>query len=167
MGTRIRNRSSELHKKHLMRMDTAQLVELVMEKEREIEALNAIAGKYMKREEELLQKLDLLNKVRETSKSYNKAWPWVTKLVYVLMENDKPMQAREIGIYLAKKESQLVGKTDVARMLSPYLCNGCSTGRIMSHKVAGIKGHYYILPKWLDESGRLMDAYAEKVDMLV
>lgn len=166
MTTRIRDRG-ELHKKHLMRLDTAQLVELVLEKERAIEALNAVAAKYMRREEELLQKIDLMNKVRENRKSYNEAWPWVTKLVYALMENDRPMQAKEIGTYLAKKESHFAGKTDVARMLSPYLCNGCSTGRILSHKVVGIKGHYYILPKWLDENGKLMDGYAEKVDMLV
>lgn len=71
------------------------------------------------------------------------------------------MQAREIGAYLSKKEPP-----DAIRIPPPYLCNGCSMGRIMSHKVVGIKGHYYVLPKWLDENEKLRDGFAEKLDML-
>lgn len=37
----------------------------------------------------------------------------------------------------------------------------------MSLEVVGIKGHYYVIPKWLDENGKLRDGFAEKLDMLV
>jgi hypothetical protein len=34
-----------------------------------------------------------------------------------MMENERPMQAREIGAYLSKKEPRLMDRTDAVRIL--------------------------------------------------
>lgn len=100
-----------------MRMDIAELVGLAMEQDKQIEALNWVAVRSIQRKEALSLRLGVLAKVQENKKDYNVAWPWVTKLVYALMENERPMQAREIGAYLSKKEPRLMDRTDAVRIL--------------------------------------------------
>jgi hypothetical protein len=98
-----------------------------------------------KSKEELIEMLLQLREKKPIP--YNKEWTWVSKIIYALQCSGKPLLNSEICDFLSLHDDYLRTRPDAIKFLSPHLWNGVHYGRILKHKVRGIKGYFYGLPE--------------------
>jgi hypothetical protein len=120
---------------------------------------------------ELAQELVEENKIlRQTISEYEKplekyydGWSWITKIIFVITQSGRPLCFSELYAIMLKKDTQLGSHTNPKTYLSTALSKAKQTKRLLTHKVAGVRGDYYCLPQWMDEDNTLIDEMKNQI----
>lgn len=105
-----------------------------------------------------------LNKHEIPNDGYNKAWSMVTKIVFLITKADKPLRSSEIIPLLKQREPAIVKKQDsLEKYLSAFLNTAMKHERLIPYKLKGVRGNYYCLPQWIDETSGLIAEMRAKI----
>jgi hypothetical protein len=148
---------------NLLESSREQHLSLIEKQEKEI----ALQHDLLKRtfaDYQLLQKRvkDLENQLsRLNDDGYRNASSWVSKIVFVLQKENRPMRSVELINIFEKREPKFANHHSKAQYFSAFLNNAVKHGRIKQQKVKGVRGYYYLLPEWLDSDGNVKGSYKE------
>jgi regulator of replication initiation timing len=105
-------------------------------------------------ENEKLQKQ--LKKHESPTERYDHNWSWVSKIVFLIKQANRPLRSAEIIALLQKKEPVLHKKTSKEKFVSAFLNVAMRKERLIPYKLSGVRGNFYCLPEWIDEEGDLV-----------
>ena len=94
---------------------------------------------------------------------YKNDWSWVSKIVYLVKQANKPIRSAEIIIQLSLREQVLDTKRSKAQFVSAFLNIAVQYERLMQYKLKGVRGYYYCLPEWIDEEKELLQEMRRKI----
>jgi hypothetical protein len=94
---------------------------------------------------------------------YNKSWGWVNKIVFVLKKIKRPLLSTEIIEFMTPYELVLQYSRYPAQAFSAHLHKAVKYGRVIAYKLGGSRGYYYILPDWMDVTGKIMKEYEDRI----
>ena len=92
---------------------------------------------------------------------YDRSFSWVSKIVFTLKAENKPLRSVELIAILEIKEPKLHKHHNKRKFLSAYLNTAAKYGRIIQQKIGGVRGYYYLLPEWMDEQRNPIPFYRE------
>lgn len=104
-----------------------------------------------------------LKKHETPAGEYNSGWSWISKIVFLVKQANKPLRSAEIIVVLQKKELVLHEKASKEKFLSAFLNVAMQHGRLIPYKLKGVRGNYYCLPEWVDEAGELLAEMRQKI----
>ena len=104
-----------------------------------------------------------LRKLETPADHYDCSWSWISKIVFLVTQANKPLRSIEIIEVLQKKEQVLHEKVSKEKFLSAFLNVAMQHGRLIPYKLKGVRGNYYCLPEWVDEQGELMAEMRKKI----
>ncbi|MBX9852069.1 MAG: hypothetical protein K2X86_09955 [Cytophagaceae bacterium] len=154
MNLSTKDRIRMRKKMELEALPKEKLLEILEEKEIEIENLNGLIRR--------LAELNVMYEKRyEAEKKHQLNYKiearWVDKIVFVLKGTNKFLKATEIVSVLSKKDPYInewdLGKTCI------HLNKAVKFQMIKSYKIPGFKAHYYGLPQWFDTNGEPLFEY--------
>ena len=93
------------------------------------------------------------------SDGYNDTSSWISKIVFTLQQEDRPLRSTTLIGMLAKREPSLANHHNKVQYFSAFLSNAVSYNRIVKQKVKGVRGYYYLLPEWVDDQGNAKPEY--------
>jgi Zn-dependent M16 (insulinase) family peptidase len=94
---------------------------------------------------------------------YNKSWSWVNKIVYVLKKIKRPLLSSEIIEFIMPYEPVLRYSHNRPQAFSAHLHKAVKYKRVIAYKLGGSRGYYYILPDWMEVTGKVMKEYEDKI----
>ena len=97
--------------------------------------------------------------VQLNSDGYNDTSSWISKIVFTLQKENRPLRSTTLIEMLAKREPSLANHHNKVQYFSAFLSNAVSYNRIVKHKVKGVRGYYYLLPEWVDDQGNAKPEY--------
>ncbi len=152
----------EREKSPYSELSQKELLGMVMDLEAEIED--------MKEQLERASGKKLIPDVKTKSVSskatkYNVNWTWTSKIVFVLMQVDRPAKSKDILELISNQDKSVKRLSDGQKIFSTLINRAVEYNRISAHKIKGCQGSYYILPEWLDDKKRLKPEYLEKIDV--
>jgi hypothetical protein len=153
-----------LSEQDLHALNKEELINLTKKQQKEIYNQHHLLKETFKSNQLLINKLkDLENGVDECAQSdrYNPALSWVSKIVYTLRTQDRPLRSPEMISLLEKREPLLAAHHNKVQYFSAFLSNAVGYERILQRKVKGVRGYYYLLPEWLDETGLVRSPFKE------
>jgi len=92
---------------------------------------------------------------------YNRTW--ISKIVFIVTNADKPLRSVEIIALLLPREPVLNEKVSKEKFISPFLNSAMQYERLIPFKLKGVRGNYYCLPDWVDEKGELLPEMRKKI----
>ena len=95
----------------------------------------------------------------QNSDGYNGTSSWISKIVFTLQQENRPLRSTTLIEMLAKRESTLANHHNKVQYFSAFLSNAVSYNRIVKQKVMGVRGYYYLLPEWVDDEGNAKPEY--------
>lgn len=98
---------------------------------------------------------------KSNGEGYDRSFSWVSKIVFTLKAENKPLRSVELIAILERMESMLLNHHSKGKFLSAYLNTAVKYGRIVQQKVNGVRGYYYLLPEWLDEQRNPIPFYGQ------
>lgn len=104
-----------------------------------------------------------LKKYETPAEHYDNSWSWISKIVFLVKQTNKPLRSAEIIEVLQKKEPILHKKASKEKFLSAFLNVAMQHGRLIPYKLKGVRGNYYCLPEWIDENGELIPEMRRKI----
>ena len=104
-----------------------------------------------------------LKKHKRPVEDYEHSWSWISKIVFLVTQANKPLRSAEIIEVLQKKESVLHEKVSKEKFLSAFLNVAMQHGRLVPYKLKGVRGNYYCLPEWVDEEAELIPEMRMKI----
>ena len=104
-----------------------------------------------------------LKKYETPAEHYDYSWSWISKIVFLVTQANKPLRSAEIIEVLQKKEPVLHEKVSKEKFLSAFLNVAMQHGRLIPYKLKGVRGNYYCLPEWVDEEGELLPGMRGKM----
>lgn len=104
-----------------------------------------------------------LKKHERPVEDYEHSWSWISKIVFLVTQANKPLRSAEIIEVLQKKELVLHEKVSKEKFLSAFLNVAMQHGRLIPYKLKGVRGNYYCLPEWMDEHGELISEMRKKI----
>jgi hypothetical protein len=116
--------------------------------------------------ESLLRKVQELEKQLQEMQNrdgYNSTSSWISKITFILQQENRPLRSPEMISLLEKKEPSLAAHHNKVQYFSAFLSNAVKYSRIMQRKMKGVRGYYYLLPHWLDEKGQILPEYVKKM----
>jgi hypothetical protein len=150
--------------KTIRSMTNEELVRKISIQEKEIQELKALLKESFDQNSFLLGKLDRHEIKTNLFLEYSQRWSWINKIIYILRELDKPSTSSDIVNLMLEFDADLRFNRDIVKYLSPHFTKAVKYGRIIQHKIKGIKGYYYILPGWIDEvTNVLKQEYKNKI----
>lgn len=93
------------------------------------------------------------------SDGYNDTSSWISKIVFTLQKENRPLRSTTLIEMLAKRELSLANHHNQVQYFSAFLSNAVSYNRIVKQKIKGVRGYYYLLPEWLDDQGNAKPEY--------
>lgn len=118
-------------------------------------------------ENELLQqKVQLLEEQlneKRNSDGYGSTSSWISKIVFTLQLENRPLRSPELISLLEKREPALAEHYNKVQYFSAFLSNAVKYGRVVQQKLKGVRGYYYLLPQWLDEGGNVKSEFNTKM----
>ena len=152
------------HLNLLQSLTNEELISKIVERETEIAELKALFRESTMQNGFLLNKLERFQAETSLSFEYCQRWSWINKIIYTLQELNKPSTSSEILNLLLEFDTDLRFTYEQIKYLSPHYTKAVKYGRILQHKIKGIKGYYYILPEWIDkETALLKEEYRKKI----
>jgi seryl-tRNA synthetase len=88
---------------------------------------------------------------------------WISKIVFMLTNANKPLRSVEIIALLLQREPVLNEKVSKEKFISPFLNSAMQYERLIPFKLKGVRGNYYCLPEWMDEENQLMPEMRKKI----
>lgn len=118
-------------------------------------------------ENELLQQKvrqlqEQLNDIRN-SDGYGSTSSWISKIVFTLQQENRPLRSPELISLLEKREPTLAEHYNKVQYFSAFLSNAVKYGRIIQQKMKGVRGYYYLLPDWLDGQNNIKPEYYKRM----
>ena len=104
-----------------------------------------------------------LKKHETPAEHYDYSWSWISKIVFLVTQANKPLRSAEIIEVLQKKEPVLHEKVSKEKFLSAFLNVAMQHGRLIPYKLKGVRGNYYCLPEWVDEERELLPGMRGKI----
>lgn len=98
---------------------------------------------------------------KSNGESYDRSFSWVSKIVFTLKAENKPLRSVELIAILERKEPILLNHHNKGKFLSAYLNTAVKYGRIIQQKISGVRGYYYLLPEWMDKHEKVKAPYKE------
>ncbi len=98
---------------------------------------------------------------------YSWGWSWTTKIAFIIKTAGRPLHATEILALLEIKEPDLNSKVDKLKFLSAFLTGAKKNFRLYTCKVSGIRGNYYYVPEWNDNSYTLSEPMRKKINQYI
>ena len=104
-----------------------------------------------------------LNKQKKPTDGYEHNWTWISKIVFMVTNADKPLRSTEIIALLLPKERALNEKLSKEKFISPFLNTAMQYQRLIPFKLKGVRGNYYCLPEWVNEANELIPEMSRKI----
>ena len=98
--------------------------------------------------------------------SYNQKWTYPQKICFILLNQQQAMGSSQIYNTLLKADTHFEDFRNPLAILNSYLSRMIKSGRLISKKLPGIKKHFYILPEWIEEDGKLKAEYVAHLNFL-
>ena len=143
-----------------------ELLLLVKDQEKELtKRMELLREVYTEREILLrrVQELEKQENKRLDADGYAATSSMVSKIVFALQQENRPLRSPELISLLEKREPLLAQHHNKVQYFSAFLSNAVSLGRILSAKVKGVRGYYYLLPSWVDANGKVLSLYSESM----
>ena len=99
---------------------------------------------------------------QRNSDGYGSTSSWISKIVFILQQENRPLRSPELISLLEKREPTLAEHHNKVQYFSAFLSNAVKYGRLLQQKIKGVRGYYYVLPQWMDVKGHLRPEY-EKI----
>ena len=96
---------------------------------------------------------------KRNSDGYGSTSSWISKIVFTLQQENRPLRSPEIISLLEKREPVLAEHFNKVQYFSAFLSNAVKYGRVIQQKLKGVRGYYYLLPHWLDEQSNIKPEY--------
>ena len=100
---------------------------------------------------------------KRNSDGYGSTSSWISKIVFTLQQENRPLRSPELIVLLEKREPALAEHYNKAQYFSAFLSNAVKYGRVIQQKMKGVRGYYYLLPHWLDEQNKIMPEYCKRM----
>lgn len=110
-----------------------------------------------------VQQLEELLNDKRNSDGYGSTSSWISKIVFTLQQENRPLRSPELITLLEKREPALAEHYNKVQYFSAFLSNAVKYGRVIQQKMKGVRGYYYVLPQWLDEKGHIHPDYEKKM----
>jgi len=104
-----------------------------------------------------------LNQPNVTKDEYEYNRTWISKIVFMVTNANKPLRSVEIIALLLPREPVLNQKVSKEKFISPFLNSAMQYERLIPFKLKGVRGNYYCLPEWVDEKGELLPEMRKKI----
>ncbi len=151
----------------LLQLSKEELIGILEAKEKEISIQHDLLKQTFTEYQLLHQKLAKFEKHLkdlQNQDGYSATSSWISKIVFTLQQENRPLRSPDLITLLEKREPSLAEHHNKVQYFSAFLSNAASYGRIIQQKVKGVRGYYYLLPEWLDEQSKIKTEY--KVMML-
>ncbi len=158
--------SSTRQREKWMQSSKEELIKIIEDQQ------NQLANQHELLKEVFTERENILSRIRELEKQendrlhadgYASASSWISKIVFILQQEDRPLRSPELINLLEKREPILAGHHNKIQYFSAFLSNAVSYGRVIQQKVKGVRGYYYLLPGWLDEKGAVLAPYKNRM----
>lgn len=158
--------SSSRQQASLLQVSKEELVQMIERQQKEL------ANQHHLLKEVFTERETLLRRVRELEKQandqlnadgYQATSSMVSKIVFALRQEDRPLRSPELISFLEQREPSLADHHNKVQYFSAFLRNAVTYGRVIQQKIKGVRGYYYLLPSWLDEQGNVLPCYKDKM----
>src|SRR5581483_4954948 len=96
---------------------------------------------------------------KRNSDGYGSTSSWISKIVFTLQQENRPLRSPELISLLEKREPALAEHYNKVQYFSAFLSNAVKYGRVIQRKMKGVRGYYYLLPDWVDEGNNVKGEY--------
>jgi hypothetical protein len=100
---------------------------------------------------------------KRNSDGYGSTSSWISKIVFILQHENRPLRSPELINLLEKREPALAEHYNKVQYFSAFLSNAVKYGRVIQQKLKGVRGYYYLLPGWVDEQNNIKVEYYGKM----
>lgn len=100
---------------------------------------------------------------KRNSDGYGSTSSWISKIVFTLQQENRPLRSPELIALLEKREPALAEHYNKVQYFSAFLSNAVKYGRVIQQKMKGVRGYYYVLPHWLDEQNNVKSEYYKRM----
>jgi hypothetical protein len=150
----------------LLQSSKEELIRIIEDQKKELASQHDLLKEVFTEREMLLRRVRELEKQESehlNADGYQSTSSWISKIVFTLQQEDRPLRSPELISLLEKREPILAGHRNKIQYFSAFLSNAVSYGRVIQQKVKGVRGYYYLLPRWLDEQGMVQAAYKDRM----
>ena len=158
--------SSTREQTKLLQSSKEELIKIIEDQKKELASQHDLLKEVFTEREILLRRVRELEKQeneRLKADGYASASSWISKIVFTLQQEGRPLRSPELISLLEKREPILAGHHNKVQYFSAFLSNAVSYGRVVQQKVKGVRGYYHLLPGWLDDEGRVRAPYKDQM----
>jgi hypothetical protein len=150
----IKFRQKQSAKKEFENWSNTDFINCILELRQELELKN-------QQEADLINEKEHLQKTIETTaeSNYVQQWSFPTKIVFLLHLKNRPLISSEIDELLHKLDKTYKKFKTPKKTLAGILTRTSNSKRIIKIKQAGIRDLQFVLPKWLNKEGVLIDNF--------
>ena len=94
---------------------------------------------------------------------YGSTSGWISKIVFTLQQENRPLRSPELISLLEKRELALAEHYNKVQYFSAFLSNAVKYGRVIQRKIKGVRGYYYLLPHWVDGQNSIKPEYYKRM----
>ena len=116
-----------------------------------------------KQDNEIIKLRLLLDQYVNPNDKYDENRTWVSKIVFVIAKENRPLRSAEIIALLVRREPVLHEKASKEKFISPSLNAAIKFRRLIPYKLQGVRGNFYCLPEWINEEGELLPEMRVKI----
>jgi hypothetical protein len=158
--------SSTRRQEKLLQCSKEELIGMIEDREKELATQRDLLKQVFTEREIILRRIRELEKQendRLSADGYQSASSWISKIVFTLQRENRPLRSPELIRLLEKREPLLAGHHNKIQYFSAFLSTAVSYGRVIQQKVKGVRGYYYLLPSWVDEQGIVLATYRDRM----
>jgi hypothetical protein len=158
--------SSTRQQEKWMQSSKEELIQMIEDQKKELANQRNLLKEVFTEREVLLRRVRKLEKQKNdrlNADGYQAMSSWISKIVFTLKQEDRPLRSPELISLLEKREPALAQHHNKVQYFSAFLSNAVSYGRIIQQRVKGVRGYYYLLPSWLDAQGMALPAYKDSM----
>jgi hypothetical protein len=158
--------SSTRQQTKLLQSSKEELIKMIEDQKKELDNQRDLLKEVFTEREMLLKRVRELEKQeyeRLHTDGYQGMSSWISKIVFTLQQEDRPLRSPELIGLLEKREPVLAGHYNKIQYFSAFLSNAVSYCRVIQQKVKGVRGYYYLLPGWLDDQGMVRAPYKDRM----
>ncbi len=125
--------------------------------------LRKVKEQLYEKENENIKLQVLLDLFEYPKEKYDESRTWVSKLVFIVTQANKPLRSTEIIELLLRREPVLHEKESKEKFISPSLNAAMKFRRLIPYKLKGVRGNFYCLPEWVNNGGELLPEMRNKI----
>ncbi len=116
-----------------------------------------------KQDNEIIKLRLLLDQYVNPNDKYDENRTWVSKIVFVIAKENRPLRSAEIITLLLRREPGLHEKASKEKFISPSLNAAIKFHRLIPYKLQGVRGNFYCLPEWINDERELLPEMRKKI----